>query len=50
MPAVSQSKLPGHNGIALCSKVQQTEMLLNYACINRIVHVVDKFIENTGIP
>lgn len=31
MPAVSQSKMPGHNGIALYSKAQQTEKLFMHA-------------------
>lgn len=39
MPAISQSELPKHNCISLlCSKVQQPEMLLNYACINKTLH------------
>lgn len=31
MPAVAQSKLPGHNGITLYSKAQQTEKLFMHA-------------------
>ena len=39
MPAISQSELPKNNCTSLlCSKVQQPEMLLNYACINKTLH------------
>lgn len=39
MPAISQSELPKYNCTPLlCSKVQQPEMLLNYACINNTLH------------
>lgn len=39
MLAISQSELPKYNCTSLiCSKVQQPEMLLNYACINKTLH------------
>lgn len=40
MSAISQRELPKYNCTSLlCSKVQRPEMLLNYACINNILHI-----------
>lgn len=43
MPAISQSELSKYNCTSLlCSKVQQPEMLLNYACINKTLQTKRK--------